>query len=280
MTSRIRFVVETVEDCGKTVHGSFTGLINSMASLSRRCRAFRTVARHPHRHTVDHGTLVAGSQVPGLSPTFSGKRPLLQNFPSRKERKVVSFLEGKLSPTNAKDEKRRGKVGAQVVKSRDEVEDQVLKSRKEVEDEARAPSGIQFLATCPDTLGGPTIPPVRWSTRRYCYGHPATRSFYAETQPSNDSPIWMLINRAVAASSESRATWWPRRRSLNPASPLKMSPSKGRLNRVQDENCCPARVVRQVRLTSRLSTFGRSSPRTNTSVSTKLNALTCSRSYL
>ena len=114
MTSRIRFVVETVEDCGKTVHGSFTGLINSMASLSRRCRAFRTVARHPHRHTVDHGTLVAGSQVPGLSPTFSGKRPLLQNFPSRKERKVVSFLEGKLSPTNAKDEKRRGKVGAQV----------------------------------------------------------------------------------------------------------------------------------------------------------------------
>ena len=99
MTPRIRFVVETVEDCGKTVHGSFTGLINSMASLSRRCRAFRTVARHPHRHTVDHGTLVAGSQVPGLSPTFSGKRPLLQNFPSRKERKVVSFLEGKLNPT-------------------------------------------------------------------------------------------------------------------------------------------------------------------------------------
>ena len=139
MTSRIRFVVETVEDCGKTVHGSFTGLINSMASLSRRCRAFRTVARHPHRHTVDHGTLVAGSQVPGLSPTFSGKRPLLQNFPSRKERKVVSFLEGKLNPTNAKDEKRRGKVEAQGVKSRDEVEDQVLKSRKEVEDEARAP---------------------------------------------------------------------------------------------------------------------------------------------
>ena len=59
-----------------------------------------------------------------------------------------------------------------------------------------------------------------------------------------------------------------------------LSPSKGRLNRVQDENCCPARVVRQVRLTSRLSTFGRSSPRTNTSVSTKLNALTYSRSYL
>ena len=97
------------------------------------------------------------------------------------------------------------KVGAQDEKSRDEVENQVLKSRKEVEDEARAPSGIQFLATCPDTLGGPTIPPVRWSTRRYCYGHPATRSFYAETQPSNSSTICILIDRAVAASPESRA---------------------------------------------------------------------------
>ena len=158
MTSRIRFVVETVEDYGKTVHGSFTGLINSMASLSRRCRAFRIVARHPHRHTVDHGTLVAGSQVPGLSPTFSGKRPLLQNFPSRKERKVVSFLDGKLSPTNAKDAKRRGKVGAQVVKSRDEVEDQVLKSRKEVEDEARAPSGIQVLANQRGYVGDRQFP--------------------------------------------------------------------------------------------------------------------------
>ena len=104
VTSRIRFVVETVEDCGKTVHGSFTGRSNSVSSLSRRCRAFRTVARHPHRHTGDHGTLLAGSQVSGLSTTFSGKRPLLQNFPSGKERKVFNFLEGKLSPTDIKDE--------------------------------------------------------------------------------------------------------------------------------------------------------------------------------
>ena len=60
-----------------------------------------------YRHIADHGTLVAGSQVSGLSTTFSGKRPLLHNFPSGKERKVVSCLEGKLSPTNAKDEKSR-----------------------------------------------------------------------------------------------------------------------------------------------------------------------------
>ena len=94
--------------------------------------------RHPHRHTVDHETLVmAGSQVPGLSTTFSGKRPLLHNFPSGKERKVVSCLEGKLSPTNAKDEKSR----AQVVKSRDEVED-----------EARAPAGIPVCWSNPPVL--------------------------------------------------------------------------------------------------------------------------------
>jgi len=115
--------------------------------FQRECRTFRTVARNPRRHAVGHGTLVAGSQVPGLSPTFSGKRPLLQNFPSGKERKVFNFLEGKLSPTNAKDEKSRGKVGAQVVESRDEVEDQVLKSRKQVEDETRAPAASSSWST-------------------------------------------------------------------------------------------------------------------------------------
>jgi hypothetical protein len=119
--SRIRFTVETVENRGKTVwlagvnregtvHGPFTSRSNGTASLSAWMRTFRTLARHPHRHTVDHGTLVAGSQVPGLSPTFSGKRPLLQNFPSGKTRKVVNFLGGKLSTTNAKDEKSRGEV--------------------------------------------------------------------------------------------------------------------------------------------------------------------------
>ena len=115
--------------------------------------------RHPYRHICDHETLVvAGSQVPGLSTTFSGKRPLLHNFPSGKERKVVSCLEGKLSPTNAKDEKSRGKVGAQVVKSRDEVENQVLKSRKEVEARARAPTGIQLLGNQRDYAGGRQFP--------------------------------------------------------------------------------------------------------------------------
>ena len=53
---------------------------------------------------------MAGSQVSGLSTTFSGKRPLLNNFPLGKTRKVVNFLEGKLSTTNAKDEKSRGEV--------------------------------------------------------------------------------------------------------------------------------------------------------------------------
>jgi hypothetical protein len=150
VTSRIRFTVKTVENRGETVwlagvnrketvHGSFTGRSNGTASLSAWMRTFRTVARHPHHHAVGHGTLVTGSQVSGLSTTFSGKRPLLHNFPSGKERKVVKFLEGKLSPTNAKDEKSRGEVEAQVVKSRDEVENEVLKSRKEVEARARAP---------------------------------------------------------------------------------------------------------------------------------------------
>ena len=72
----------------------------------------------------------------------------------------VSFLEGKLSPTNAKDEKSRGKVGAQVVKSRDEVENQVLKSRKEVEDEARVPTGIQVLAYHRGYAGGTDFFPL------------------------------------------------------------------------------------------------------------------------
>ena len=99
--------METVENRGKTVwlvgvnreeavKEPYTGdlRIGAIACrpFQRECRAFRTVARHPHRHAVDHGMLVAGSQVPGLSPTFSGKRPLLQNFPSGKERKVFNFL--------------------------------------------------------------------------------------------------------------------------------------------------------------------------------------------
>ena len=112
-----------------------------------------------------------------------------------------------MSPTNAKDEKSRGEVEAQVVKSRDEVENEVLKSRKEVEDRARAPAGIQLLADQRGYAGEPTIPPIRGFTRRYCSGHPGTRVFYPETQPSNNSPICMLIDRAVATSPESRATW-------------------------------------------------------------------------
>jgi hypothetical protein len=127
-------------------------------AFQRRCRAFRTVARHPRRHAVDHGTLVAGSQVPGLSTTFPGKRSLLQNFPSGKERKVFNFLEGKLSPTNAKDEKSRGKVEAQVVESRDEVENQVLKSRKEVEVRARAPAASSSWSTSAATRGADNSP--------------------------------------------------------------------------------------------------------------------------
>ena len=55
------------------------------------------------------------------------------------------------------------------------------------------------------TPGADNSPPVRWSTRRYCYGHPGSRVFYAETQPSNSSPICLPIDRVVAASPESRA---------------------------------------------------------------------------
>ena len=87
---------------------------------------------------------MVGSQVSGLSKTFSGERPLLHNFPSGKPRKALNFLERNLRTTNDKDEKSRGNVGvlvvrsreeaeAQVVGSRGEVENQVLKSRKEVE---------------------------------------------------------------------------------------------------------------------------------------------------
>ena len=69
-----------------------------------------------------------------LRPDFSSTYLIFgvsrAQLPLGKKRKVVNFLEGKLSTTNAKDEKSRGKVGAQVVKSRDEVEDPVLKSRK------------------------------------------------------------------------------------------------------------------------------------------------------
>ena len=112
--------------------------------------------------------------------------------------------------------------------SRGEVENQVLKNRKEVEDWARAPAGIELLTNQRGYAGGPTIPPpVRWSTRRYCYGHTGSRVFYAETQPSNSSPICLPIDRVVAASPESRAARRPRRRSLNFASRLKMASTKG-----------------------------------------------------
>ena len=101
-----------------------------------------------------------------------------------------------MSPTNVKDEKSRGKV-----------EDQVLKSRKEVEDRARALAGIQLLVNQRGYAGDRQFPSVSYISRRYCYGHPGTRVFYPETQPSNDSPICIPINRAVATSSESRAAW-------------------------------------------------------------------------
>ncbi len=110
-----------------------------------------------------------------------------------------------MSPTHAKDEKSLGEVGEQVVKSKDGVENQVLKSRKEVKARARAPSGIQIAVNQRGYVGEPTISPVRWPICRYCSEHPGTRVSYPETQPSNDSPICMLIDRAVSTSPESRA---------------------------------------------------------------------------
>ena len=103
--------------------------------------------------------------------------------------------------------KSREEVEAQVVESRDEVENQVLKSRKEVEDRARALAGIQLLVNQRGYVGDRQFPRFAGPTHRYCYGHPGPRVFYPETQPSNDSPICMLIDRAVAVSPESRATW-------------------------------------------------------------------------
>jgi hypothetical protein len=52
----------------------------------------------PHRHTVDHETLVvAGSQVPGLSTTFSGSDHYFTTSPREKNGKSSTFF-GEVEP--------------------------------------------------------------------------------------------------------------------------------------------------------------------------------------
>ena len=158
MTSRIRFVVETVENRGKTVwlvgvnrketvHGSFTGRSNSMAA--------------PFRVDVGPSGLSLGIRIaiPSATKRLLWPAHKFQDF-LRLSRVndhyfTTSLLENPKSPQFPREKlehyerqrrKKSRKIGAQVVKSRDEVENKVLKSRKEDEARARAPADIRLLS--------------------------------------------------------------------------------------------------------------------------------------